>query len=158
VKVYVTHAGATAADIAAKHAVICPSSDSYEIQRFFRTLAGGSRGSYQGKGMVSCFAFTSKSPKCPVGTVYFPMDAYVPNDEEAKRRIEQYFTESGSDVLPVCREKYLKALYAVQRRPLAQGSGLHAWVGLKVKPGGALVNTFYFSPELFGMVQSTSVT
>jgi tryptophanase len=149
VKVYVTHTGVTAADIAAKHSKICPGSDSYEIQRFLRTMAGGSRGPYQGKEVLSCFAFTSGSPECPVGTVHFPMDAYVLNDEEAKSRIEQYFTESGSGVLPVCRERYLKALYAVQRRPLAQGSGIHAWVSLKIKPGGALVNTFYFSPELF---------
>lgn len=150
VKVYIAHAGVSAAEIADKHSAICPDADAYEIQRFCRTMAGGSSGRYYGKSVISCFAFSSTSPKRAVGTVHFPIDAYAPHDAEVQGRIEQYYTASTLSVSPVCRERYTKTLHAVQRRPLAQGPGIHAWASLKMQPGGALANTFYFSPELFG--------
>jgi tryptophanase len=127
-----------------------PDADSYEIQRFCRAMAGGSSGPYNGKPLISCFAFTSKSPKRPVGTVHFPIDASAPHDAEVQRRVENYYASSAVSVSPVCIQRYTKALSAVQRRPLSQRSGIHAWVSLKTQPGGILTNTFYFSPEFFG--------
>ena len=152
VKIYISHAGISATEVANKHSAICPDIDAYEIQRFCRVMAGGPGGSYNDKSVMSCFAFTNKSPAQPVGTVHFPIDAYAANDAVVHERIEQYYAASMSSVSPRCREVYNKVLSAVQRRPLTQGPGIHAWVSLKMQRNGGLVNTFYLSSELFGGV------
>ena len=93
VKVYISHAGVSAAKIADKHSAICPDADAYEIQRYCRTMAGGLSGRYHDKSVVSYFSFTSKSPKRPVRTVHFLIDAYTSHDTEVQARDEQYYTE-----------------------------------------------------------------
>jgi tryptophanase len=149
VKVYVAHPNATAAEVARKHDSLCgSSSDSYEIQRFIKAMSGGTTGPFTRKPLLSCFAFTSTAPGRPVGTVHFPVDAYVADDAEARGRIERYFS-SSTDVSPLCVEKYAWALKVVQRRPLQQRAGIHAWVSLKLKGQGDYTNTFYLSPEIF---------
>lgn len=77
------------------------------------------------------------------------MDAYVTDDAEARRRIDQPYDESA-DISPLCKEIYARALKVVQRRPLQQKPGIHAWVSLKLKSRGDYGNTFYMSPEIFG--------
>lgn len=150
VKVYVAHPNATAAEVARKHDALCgSSSDSYEIQRFIRCMSGGPAGPFTGKPLLSCFAFTKGAPGCAVGTVHFPVDAYVADDAEARKRIERYYDES-TDISPLCKERYASALKVVQRRPLQRKPGIHAWVSLKVKGRGDYANTFYMSPEIFG--------
>lgn len=150
VKVYVAHTNATAAEVARKHDALCgPTSDSYEIQCFIRRMSGGPPGPFTGKPLLSCFAFTVGAPGCSaVGTVHFSIDAYVADDAEARRRIERYYHESA-DISPLCKERYMSALKAVQRRPLQQKPGIHAWVSLKLKSPGDYTNTFYLSPEIF---------
>ncbi|KAJ0108532.1 beta-eliminating lyase [Diaporthe amygdali] len=149
VKVYVAHPNATAAEVARKHDALCESSsDSYEIQRFCLAMSGGSFGPFTSKPLISCFAFTSSAPGSSVGTVHFPIDAYVSHDAEARKRIERYYQES-TITSPLCRERYTRALEIVQRRPLQQGPGIHAWVSLKMKSRGDFVNTFYMCPEIF---------
>lgn len=150
VKVYVAHPNATAAEVARKHDALCASSsDSYEIQRFIRGMSGGTPGPFTGKPLLSCFAFTVGAPGCSaVGTVHFPIDAYVAEDAEARRRIERYYHES-TDISPLCKDRYTSALKVVQRRPLQQEPGIHAWVSLKLKSRGDYTNTFYMSPEIF---------
>lgn len=73
---------------------------SKEIQHFIAAMTGAEDfdSDITGKKpLVSCFAFTATengSETIPVlvsTTVHFPMDAYVTNDEEAKRRIEAYY-------------------------------------------------------------------
>ncbi|KAI1176594.1 pyridoxal phosphate-dependent transferase [Nemania sp. FL0916] len=147
VKVYVSHGAATAKTIAAKHAIVCPHSDAYEIQRFFETLGGGSRGPFEGKPLLSCFAFKSSAPGRPEGTVHFPIDAYAADDAEASRRVERYF--AAVDAAPLTRQRYRSVIAAVQRRPLDCKPSIHSWVSLKQKAGGKQVNTFYLSPALF---------
>ncbi|PSN64731.1 beta-eliminating lyase [Corynespora cassiicola Philippines] len=147
VKVYISHPGATAGEIAAKHAQICPSADAYEIQKFCEAMGGGGLGPYEAKSLLSCFAFTSKEPERPVGTVHFPVVAYAKDDAEIEARVERYMDVAA--VSSVYRERYRKVISAVQRRPLAQGRGIHAWVSLKQGAKGS-TNTFYISPELFG--------
>lgn len=149
VKVYTAHPNATAAEIAGKHDALCGArSDSYEIQRFIKTMSGGATGPFTAKPLLSCFAYTSAAPDSPVGTVHFPIDTYVADDAEARRRVERYFNES-TDASLLCKEKYSRALNAVQRRPLQQKPGIHAWVSLKLKGQGNCTNTFYLSPEIF---------
>ncbi|KAK4187540.1 putative Tryptophanase [Podospora australis] len=159
VKAYIAHGGADAtsrpmaAEVARKHAIICPdTADAFEIQRFLAAMAGrdfGRPDSPDGmKSLISCFAFSSKTGERPVGTVHFPMDAYVENDAEAKRRVEAYLTTVGASV--AARERYASVLAATQRRALSQGRGIHAWVSLKLKAGGKRENTFYLCPEMFG--------
>ncbi|KAI1321950.1 pyridoxal phosphate-dependent transferase [Xylariaceae sp. FL0255] len=149
-KVYVSHGStATAATVAAAHAAICPHANTYEIQRFCEVMGNGSLGPYSGKKpLLSCFAFTSKEPSRPVGTVHFPISAYAANDAEMQNRVEKYM--AAVSVSPVYKERYNKMLSSVQRRPLAeQGTGIHAWVSLKQGAGGKQSNAFYISPGLF---------
>lgn len=152
VKVYISHPGVSAADIAQKHAAICQDTNMYAIQRFCECMAGGSLGPYQAKPLLSCFAFKSTAVALPTGTIHFPVEAYADNDGVVQGRVEKYMKEVS--VLPIFRTRYRRAINAVQRRPLSQGRGIHAWVSLKLQPGGSLTNTFYFSPELFGPIEN----
>jgi tryptophanase len=147
VKVYVSHGATTASAIAQKHVAICPHADAYEIQRFCEIVSGGSLGPYEGKPVLSCFAFTTEAPDRPVGTVHFPIDAYADNDAEAQQRIERYMT--AVSVSSLYRERYRRMVSAVQRRRLDQGPGVHSWISLKQKAGGKRSNAFYISPGLF---------
>lgn len=148
VKVYVAHWEATAAEVARKHVSICPETSAYEIERFYACMSGGSPGPYLRKPLMSCFAFKAKDPERPVRTVHFPMDSYAANDADAQERIERYMSEISAPAL--YRERYRKAISAVQRRPLEEGRGIHSWVSLKDNLGGRLSNTFYLSGEFFG--------
>ncbi|KAK4225230.1 putative Tryptophanase [Podospora fimiseda] len=160
VKVYVAHGGGdatskiVAAKVAQKHASICPDADAFEIQRFFAAMAGSDFGmpdSPRGKkSLISCFAFSSKAGlERPVGTVHFPVDGYVQDDAEVKRRVEAYLVAAGSS--SKVRERYTKTISAVQRRRLSDGPGIHAWVSLKQRAGGKRDNTFYLCPEMLGV-------
>lgn len=150
VKVYVSHPGASAGEIARKHGAICPEADAYEIERFCVAMSGGSRGPFTAKPPLSCFAFTGADAGRPVGTVHFPLDAYSPHDAEARARVERYYaTAAAPGVASLCLERYARVLSAVQRRPLARRPGIHAWASLKMNRGGKLTNAFYLSPEIF---------
>lgn len=156
VKVYVAHGGADAtsrslvAEVARKHASICPDADAFEIQRFVAAMAGRDFGSDSRSGkkrLLSCFAFAGKTGERPVGTVHFPVDAYVQSDAEARSRVEEYLSAAAAST--AARERYAKVLAAVQRRRLDQGRGIHSWVSLKQCAGGRRENTFYLSAEMF---------
>lgn len=160
VKIYVAHDGADAtsrvlaAKVAQKHAKICPDTDAFEIQRFFAAMAGrdfgradSETGTRSKKSLISCFAFSGKTGG-PVGTVHFPVDAYLLDDAEAKRRVDAYLVGVGAS--REAKERYTMVLAAAQRRPLAGGRGIHAWVSLKQRAGGRKENTFYLCPEMFG--------
>ncbi|KAK4173660.1 putative Tryptophanase [Triangularia setosa] len=160
VKVYIAHGGADAtsrslvAEVARKHGSICPDSDGFEIQRFFAAMAGSDFGREDSlgsrrKSLISCFAFSGKTGERPVGTVHFPVDAYVQNDAEVKRRVESYLV--GVRASAAARERYVTVLAAAQRRPLNQGRGIHAWVSLKQRAEGRRENTFYLCPEMLGL-------
>ncbi|XDG07171.1 hypothetical protein ABKA04_006786 [Annulohypoxylon sp. FPYF3050] len=151
VKAYVAHPGASAAQIAQKHVAMCPEASAYEIQHFCASLSGGSHGPYTGKPLLSCFAFKQSDPGKVTRTVLFPIDSYAANDEEAQERVEKYMRDISAPQL--YRERYRKAISAIQRRPLAAGRGIHSWVGLKQNPDGARSNTYYLSPEFFGPLQ-----
>ncbi|KAI1735662.1 pyridoxal phosphate-dependent transferase [Xylaria scruposa] len=146
-KVYISHGTTSASTIAKKHVAICPHADPYEIQRFCEVMGDGSLGPYEGKPLLSCFAFTSKTPAQPVGTVHFPISAYADDDAQIQARIERYM--DAASVSPLYRKRYRKMISAVQRRPLNRGRGIHAWVSLKQAAGGKQSNTFYISPDLF---------
>ena len=152
VKVYITHRDTTAAEIAQKHVSICPETSAYEIQRFLTCMAGGSPGPYLRKPLISCLAFKTKDPLRPVRTVHYAMDSYAASDADAQERIERYMSDISAPAL--YRERYRKAISAVQRRPLAEGRGIHSWVSLKNNPGGRLSNTFYLSAEFFGALNA----
>ncbi|KAK4466377.1 putative Tryptophanase [Cladorrhinum samala] len=161
VKIYLAHDGADATSrvmaskVAQKHAAICPDADAFEIQRFFATMAGSDFGRRDGDGrtgstrskksLISCFAF-ARNTGGAVGTVHFPVDAYLADDAEAKRRVDAYLAGVGAS--KEARERYSRVLSAAQRRPLAEGRGIHAWVSLKQKAGGKKENTFYLCPEM----------
>ncbi|KAF2964292.1 hypothetical protein GQX73_g9283 [Xylaria multiplex] len=147
VKVYISHHSATASAIAQKHVALCPHADAYEIQRFCETMAGGSLGPYEGKLLLSCFAFTTRAPGQSEGTVHFPVDAYAADDEEVGQRVERYM--AAVDAAPLYRQRYGRVISAVQRRSLDQRPCIHSWVSLKQKAGGRQSNTFYLSPVLF---------
>lgn len=99
------------------------------------------------KPLLSCFAFAGKTGQQPVGTVHFPIDAYVKHDAEARRRVEDYLGIATAST--AARERYVRVLAAAQRRPLERGRKMHAWVSLKQRAGGRRENTFYLCPEMF---------
>lgn len=149
VKVYVAHTGATATQIAQKHVQMDPNSSVQAIEQFYSSMGGGSLGPYNGKPGLSCFHFKNKDPSRPAArTILYPMDSYVTNDAEAQQRIETYMDAISAPQL--YREKYRKAIKAVQRRPLEAGRGIHSWVGMKEKVDGSRSNAYYLSPELYG--------
>ncbi|KAK3389599.1 pyridoxal phosphate-dependent transferase [Podospora didyma] len=159
VKVYIAHGGANAtsrsvaARVAQMHASICPDADGFEIQRFVAAMAGtdfGLDGDDQTKlkkPLLSCFAFSGNTGERPVGTVHFPIDAYVQHDGEAMRRVREYLTSVGASA--AAKERYASVLAAAQRRPLDRGRGIHAWVSLKQRSGGRRENTFYLGTEMY---------
>jgi tryptophanase len=148
VKLYIAHRNVTAAKVADKHTKICPGADSYTIQQFCALMAGGSIGPYKSKSMISCFAFTSEMPLKPAGTVHFPSSEYAENDAIVQERMEKYI--EVADISDAYRERYRKCVRAVQRRPLDQGRGIHAWISLKQSVKGKKSTTFYLSAELYG--------
>jgi tryptophanase len=147
VKVYIAHDKAYASRVAAFHSSVCSSSNSYDIQRFCETVSGGSLGPYTKKPVLSCFAITTNEPKA-TGTVHFPVDSYVGSDAEAQTRVKQYM--DVANVSSLYRQRYMKLISAVQRRPLAEKAGIHSWISLKQESNGHRSNGFYLSPELFG--------
>jgi len=158
VKVYISHPCTTAGQIAGKISGLCPDTSAFEVERFVRAMAGGGEdaaGPFEGKSLLTCFAFTSKAPLKPVGTVHFPIIAYARDDAVARQRVEDYMDQAG--VSGGFRAKYRDVISAVQRRPLNDGRGIHAWVSLKSKAGGKRVNTFYISPELYGPVDEAEI-
>lgn len=156
VKVYIAHNSADAtsrslaAEVAQKHVSICPDADAFEIQRFLAAMSGRhfGRDGHGGKPLISCFAFAAKTGERPVGTVHFPIDAYVQQDAEARKRVEEYLTIAAATT--AAREKYARVVAAAQRRPMDRARGMHAWVSLKQSAGARRENTFYLCPEIFG--------
>ncbi|KAH7309888.1 beta-eliminating lyase [Stachybotrys elegans] len=148
IKVYIAHRDATSSTLAEKQLRLCPEASAYEIQNFLVTMSGNSHGPYSNKPVVTTLYFKKKDPKNLTTAIHFPIDANVANDAEAKERIERYMENISAPA--VYREKYRKTLATMQRRPLASGRGIHSWVSFKQKPGGGVINTFYFSPELYG--------
>lgn len=148
IKVYVAHPNATASAIAESHVKICPNACAYSIQQFCASMAGGSLGPYDAKPVLSCFAFTTKAPDKPVGTVHFPVVGYAENDSIIEQRMEAYISVAGLST--EFKERYRRVIRAVQRRPMDWGRGIHAWVSLKMGKAGKRATTFYISPELFG--------
>ncbi|KAI1426473.1 beta-eliminating lyase [Xylaria sp. FL1777] len=146
VEVYIAHKATSASDIARKHEAICPRTSAFEIQRFCEIIAGGSFGPYMTEPLLSCFVFANKARSQPIGTVCFPIESYAGNDSEVQERIEKYML--AKSLPPLYRERYRTIVSAVQRRPLAQKSGLHSWVSLTQSSKGALSNTFYLSPDI----------
>lgn len=151
VKAYVAHPHISAAEIAQKHTQICPDASAYEIQQFLSIMAGGSHGPYTRKPLISCFAFKRRSPETPVRTVLFPLDSYAASDEDAQEHVERYMEAIHAP--GIYRERYRKVIESVQRRPLAEGRGIHSWVSLKHKPGGKASNAYYLSPEYYGALE-----
>ncbi|KAI1823886.1 pyridoxal phosphate-dependent transferase [Xylaria intraflava] len=146
-KVYISHGTTPASTIAKKHAAVCPHADSYEIQRFCEIMGDGRQASYNKKPLLSSFAFSSKAPGQPIGTVHFPVSAYASDDGQIQARIERYMVAVSAS--PLFKKRYRKAVSAVQRRPLDRGTGIHSWVSLEQASGGRLLNSFALSPDLF---------
>ena len=72
VKVYVSHPGSSATQIALKHAQMDPNASVKDIEEFYRCMGAGSLGPYPGKPALSCFAFKNKDPTRPARTILYP--------------------------------------------------------------------------------------
>ncbi|KAH0422910.1 tryptophanase [Colletotrichum camelliae] len=156
VKIYVQHCGATAMDLSRAASIGAPdiadASDS-EIFHFCTALSGGFEGPYEGKGPMTCFSFTAdgEGVKSEVA-VYFPVHDYASDDAEIRRRIETYLGSAVEKAL----KTYQRAVDAVARRPLQDGRGIHAWVGLKMTRSQGSLVTFYLASEMFGVLPKRS--
>ncbi|KAK1837839.1 tryptophanase [Colletotrichum chrysophilum] len=152
VKIYVQHRGATAADLSQAASIVAPDivgASDPEILQVCTVPSGGSEGPYKGKGAMTCFSFTADGGdlKSEVA-VYFPVHEYASDDAEIRKRIETYLGTADEKAL----KTYQRVLDAVAHRPLQDGRGIHAWVGLKMTRSRGSVVTFYLASEMFGVL------
>lgn len=140
VKVYLFHHDATFADL--QHvASLAPGHDASKMDRFLRTMAGGDGILRAARIAGTCLAFVAGQAKPRTCTVHVPIRAYAGNDEIARQRILQATADLGMPSGP-----YERAVDALAHRPLALGSGLHAWVGLRTGATDPRMN-IYLAPE-----------
>ncbi|KAK2017760.1 beta-eliminating lyase [Colletotrichum eremochloae] len=153
VKVYVQYDNVGAAELAEAAALVAPeTATAPEIQKFCSTMSGGSEGPYKGKGPMTCFGFTASGHGHGVtteSTVYFPVHDYATNDAEIRLRLEKYLRDTGSGESGIqTLRTYQRGIDAAANRPLRDGQGIHAWVGLKMTKNRGSVITFYLASEV----------
>lgn len=143
VKLYVAHRAASAAEVA-KAATAVPTVDPQEVQDFC-TLVGGHPGPFAGRPLLSSYTYVEDEPHDPrTYTLYVPIRDYVPNDDEARHRVQTLMKQHDLD--PAALNSLIAA---VSSRPLQEGVGLIAHVSLRlgaVEPG----MTVYLSSEAYG--------
>jgi hypothetical protein len=140
VKVYLFHHEATFDDL--HHvASFAPGHEPAPLDRFLATIAGGTGLLRAARQAGTCLAFVGGKGTPKTCTVHLPIRAYAGNDEIAHVRIRRALTD-----LEIPTQPYERALTALARRPLSEGSGLHAWVGLCGGTTKPHVNV-YLAPE-----------
>ncbi|EFQ26056.1 beta-eliminating lyase [Colletotrichum graminicola] len=153
VKAYVQYDNVGAAELAEAAALVAPDTASAsEIRRFCSTLSGGSEGPYKGKAPMTCFGFTASDHGNGItaeSAVYFPVHDYANDDAEVRLRLEKYLSDTGSGESGIqTLRAYQGATEAAANRPLQDGRGIHAWVGLKTTRHRGSVITFYLASEI----------
>ncbi|MFD3549982.1 tryptophan dimethylallyltransferase family protein [Streptomyces sp. NPDC058655] len=166
VKVYLAHHDLSAAE-AAGLSRVDGGSGRPQVRRFFRTAAGhgadpygldadGLDGNGNGNGpdlrldrrpVQSCHAFTETASGRPSGfTLYVPVRDYARHDGEALDRAVAVLGRHGMDTGPL-----LRSLAAVTSRPLEDGVGLIAYLGLAHQQGRPPRVTAYISSEAYAV-------
>lgn len=142
VKVYVAHHAARTRSLELAASVVA-GADAGAIGDFCR-LAGGASGPFAGRPVHSAYSLTPGDVGRPRGyTLYFPIRDYVTDDAVARARVQALMACHGHDPAMLDR-----AISAVTKRPLEQGTGLIAYVSLRlgaVRPG----LTVYLSSEAY---------
>ncbi|MCX5197389.1 DMATS family aromatic prenyltransferase [Streptomyces sp. NBC_00249] len=156
VKVYLAHHDLSAAE-AAGLSRMDGGPERAEIKKFFRTAAGHSAdGAENGAGrdprldrrpVQSCHAFTETATGLPSGfTLYVPVRDYARHDGEALDRAVSVLERYGIDSAPL-----VESLSAVTSRPLREGVGLIAYLGLAHQQGKPARVTVYVSSEAYAV-------
>ncbi|KAH8647875.1 beta-eliminating lyase-domain-containing protein [Xylariales sp. PMI_506] len=162
VKVYVQFPDAIPDDLVATLTTVPQLQDtlSEETLRrcFTELLVVNPSAKLGGKPVLACFAFIKTGDGVRVETtLHMPLSHYVPDDAEARRRIEDYCQKCPgltADQREGLVSTYSRAIEAVAHRSLDAGRGLHAWVGLKQSRARGPIMTFYLSPEMFGALKA----
>lgn len=140
VKIYLAHHRPSAADMEAAVSVAA-NYLAGEPTEFCRAMAGHD-GPYVNMALQSCYSFTTGGGHTPVAaTIYFPVRAFVENDEIAKHRILAY-------MLAEDRSLYERVLRAFARRPLDAGTGMHTYTSYRRQNFCRRI-TAYLSPEAY---------
>ncbi|PRQ03971.1 tryptophan dimethylallyltransferase family protein [Enhygromyxa salina] len=139
VKVYRVHHNSTRSQIESWLRCI-PGYPAEMIEEFWDTLAG-SQQRFTGLPISSYLSLDSRSERPSSGTIHFPVRSYVADDLEVNHRLRWFLNEDEFDI-------YDRALSDFATRPLADGSGLHSYVALRIHPGPRHV-TIYLSPEAY---------
>jgi DMATS type aromatic prenyltransferase len=140
VKIYLAHPGATVERIERLMATD-PGYTSGAAAAFCRAMLAG-EGPFEGKPILTCYAFTGENDACPHSTtLHLPIRDYVDHDLRAAHRILEHLG-------PARRATFQAALSALADRPLEAGVGLIQWASFKRRAGHNRT-TFYLSPELY---------
>ncbi|MEU9859539.1 tryptophan dimethylallyltransferase family protein [Streptomyces sp. NPDC047971] len=155
VKVYLAHHDMSAPEAAGLSRVDGGPAQS-EITSFFRTAAGHDTAAEEADGrfarldrrpVQSCHAFTETATGRPSGfTLYIPVRDYTRHDGEALDRAMTVLDRHGIDPAPL-----LRSLSAVTSRPLSDGVGLIAYLGLAHQEGRPPRVTAYISSEAYAV-------
>lgn len=144
VKLYVLHPDAEPA-IALRASEATEGVDAGRLRAFCDDI-GGPTPRFRGQPLVSGYTFVEGDHARPsTYSLYLPVRDYTHDDEVARARVRSHLERSRVDP-----ETLDRALAAVARRPLAEGSGLIAHVSLRLggrKPGTSI----YLSAEAFGV-------
>ena len=139
VKLYFRHHDAQLADVRLALGGTGGVADTSDA--FVSALAGESP-RFAARPLFSCHAFVDGESRDPAArALYVPVEAYATNDAQITERVAGYLRGRG-----VAAEAYLAAIDASARRPLADKTGLHSYVGLREEAGGPRL-TVYLSPE-----------
>ncbi len=102
------------------------------------------QGVFDAQQLVSHLSFTDESSTRPSeATFYAPLWTYTDSDAQSYDRIFD-----ALEKLELSTWAYEEALHTIARRPLAEGRGIHTYIGAKFSKG-ALRLTSYFSPEFY---------
>jgi DMATS type aromatic prenyltransferase len=137
-KVYLSHPGATAAEIDR----LTAGSHGYRpglARHWIETLTGSS-GPFDARPVITCHSFREPTQPSEV-TVHVPARCYVENDRDSLARAATLLTRAES-------ERLRSGVEALGQRPLEVGRGLVTYVSLRPAANGPRV-TAYLAPEAF---------
>jgi DMATS type aromatic prenyltransferase len=141
VKVYVAHPHISAQDMDAVFSV-CPQHRAGDVIDYCESMLNA-HGPFTEKPLMSCLSFVSGRERPATMTLHLPIAHYVESDQVTADRVTKFLRRHGLD-----HAAYRRALAAVARRPLADGTGIQSYASYRREKAGLRLTT-YLSPELF---------
>jgi hypothetical protein len=139
VKTYISHYSADS-KVVERAASAVPGVDPLRVRDFCSLIIGGRSGPFTRLPLLSSYSYVDDTDHPSNYSIYFPIRAYVSDDEAARALLMQLMKEYDFDPAELD-----SVLDAVSRRPLRDGVGLIAHVSLRLGQGNGI--TVYVSRE-----------